>query len=185
MQNIFKRISIIVAALLPVVVLGWHTLKTDGDGGSENIVAREAQPVAAAVQPSSLSPSASTASTNTAPVAVPDAVPALATTPVVVPLTKYADGTYTVTASYDSPAGMESLGVSVTVSGDIVTAAVVTSMAKDKKSSQFQDAFIAGYKVLAIGKNIADIQLSKVSGASLTTKGFNEALSVIKTQAAV
>jgi len=34
-----------------------------------------------------------------------------------------------------------------------------------------------------IGKNIADVQLSRVSGSSLTPEGFNNALATIKSQA--
>ena len=84
-----------------------------------------------------------------------------------------------------SPGGEDQLGVSVTLKDDIITSASVTNMANDGRSQRYQDMFISGYKQYVIGKNIADVSLSKVSGSSLTPGGFNDALAQIKSQAAV
>lgn len=96
---------------------------------------------------------------------------------------KYKNGAYSVTASYDSPAGSENLGVSITLKNDIVVDSSVTNMAGDGRSQRYQQVFIGGYKQYVIGKNIDSINLDVVSGASLTPIGFNDALSAIKAKA--
>ena len=48
---------------------------------------------------------------------------------------------------------------------------------------EYQDDFVGGYKSQVVGKSIAEIQLGKVSGSSLTSRGFNEALDQIRNQA--
>lgn len=95
----------------------------------------------------------------------------------------YKDGTYSAVGSYNSPGGSDDLNVSVTLADGIITDATVTSGAHDQTSSHYQGVFIANYKPLVIGKNIDDVVLSKVSGSSLTSGGFNQALTKIKAQA--
>jgi len=98
-------------------------------------------------------------------------------------LSSYKDGTYSATGSYNSPGGQESIAVSVTLKGDTVVDSTVESEADDPTAAQFQADFISGYKSLVVGKNINSIRLSRVSGSSLTSKGFNNALEQIKSQA--
>jgi uncharacterized protein with FMN-binding domain len=93
------------------------------------------------------------------------------------------DGTYKTTGSYSSPGGIESIGVSITLSGNIVTAANVTSESNDPTAQSYQSYFINGYKSEVIGKKISSIHLSNVSGSSLTSQGFNQALKNIACQA--
>ena len=115
---------------------------------------------------------------------VPAPAPAPATIPKkTVSASVYRNGTYSATGSYMSPGGYDQLGVSVTLQNDIITAATVTNMAGDGRSSRYQNAFISGYKPYVIGQNIASVNLSRVSGASLTPQGFNDALSQIMSQA--
>lgn len=96
---------------------------------------------------------------------------------------KYKNGIYSVTASYDSPAGSEDIGVSVTLKSDVIVDSSVTPMAGDGRSQKYQQAFIGGYKPYVIGKNIDSVNLDVVSGASLTPIGFNDALAAIKAKA--
>lgn len=95
----------------------------------------------------------------------------------------YQDGTYTATGSYDSPAGVESIAVTVTLASDVVTATSVSSGANDPTAAEYQSMFISGYKQLVVGKNIADISLNRVSGSSLTSQGFNDAIQKIESRA--
>lgn len=106
------------------------------------------------------------------------------TTETVQPSSKqYKDGTYSATGSYNSPGGLDKVGVSITLKDDIVTAAVFTPMPGDPRSADFQSKFAGGYKASVVGKNINDIKVGKVSGSSLTSIGFNAALEEIKVQA--
>lgn len=98
-------------------------------------------------------------------------------------MVSYKDGTYDAVGAYTSPAGAEEIDVKLTLKGNIVTDAAVIAKATAPKSQFMQKAFIDGFKEQVIGKSIADLKLSKVSGSSLTPLGFNDALEKIKSQA--
>lgn len=104
-------------------------------------------------------------------------------TPSIPSTSKYKNGTYSATGSYNSPGGVDNLPVSVTLSNGIITNAMVTNGANDRTSSRYQNEFIANYKSLVIGKSINSVVLSKVSGSSLTSAGWNNAITKIKTEA--
>lgn len=98
---------------------------------------------------------------------------------------KYKDGTYTSTGEYVSPGGSEQVEVTLTLKADKVTDATVVAKAILPGSKNFQAKFISGFKALVIGKSIDEVKLDKVSGSSLTPKGFNDAVIKIQTQAKV
>ncbi len=95
----------------------------------------------------------------------------------------YRDGTYSANGTYMSPGGPDEIAVTLTLVNGIVTDANVTSVTADRKSAQYQNRFILGYKQYVVGKSISSINLTNVSGSSLTPIGFNNALSQIKSQA--
>jgi uncharacterized protein with FMN-binding domain len=95
----------------------------------------------------------------------------------------YKNGTYTATGNYTSPGGNESISLSVTLQGDIITDSSVQEGATDPEAREYQEDFISGYKAFVTGKNISSVRLSRVSGSSLTSGGFNRALDEIKQQA--
>ena len=94
----------------------------------------------------------------------------------------FKDGVYTVTGNYDSPGGPESIGVKVTLANGVITDAVVEPHATLPISQKLQGEFVAGFKQYVIGKKIDEVNLTKVSGASLTPIGFNDALNKIEAQ---
>jgi uncharacterized protein with FMN-binding domain len=96
----------------------------------------------------------------------------------------YKDGTYSATGSYRTPETTESLAVSLTLKQGVVTDANVSGKPQAHETEEYQAQFLSGYKPLVVGKKLNDINLSNVSGSSLTPKGFNDAVSKIKTQAA-
>lgn len=130
-------------------------------------------------QPAEQTPVAEATPSSTAPATKPP------TTPTSVPATKSAfkDGSYTVEGLYGSPAGPESITVALTLKNDLITAATVTPHATAPYSVRMQNAFIGGFQSLVIGKNISEVKLDKVSGSSLTPKGFNDAVAKIMVQA--
>jgi len=95
----------------------------------------------------------------------------------------YKDGTYSAIGDYTSPGGAESIQVTLTLQNDIVTDATVVSDATRPNSVKFQGEFIAGYKAQVIGQDISTLNLTKVSGSSLTPKGFDDAVAKIKVEA--
>lgn len=120
---------------------------------------------------------------NTAPVATtptPQPAPANGSTAAA---TEYKNGTYSATGSYDSPGGMEQIGVTLTIQNDVVTGASVSPMPSDGTSARYQNMFASGYKAQVVGQSVDSINLQYVSGSSLTPIGFDNALASIKTQA--
>ena len=117
------------------------------------------------------------------PVATPDTT--TVTPPVTTPTQSsiYKNGTYTAQGTYDSPAGTERIGITVTLQNDVITAASAVNEANARQSVRYQNAFISGFQPLVIGKNIDQVSLDRVAGSSLTPAGFNDALDKIKTQA--
>lgn len=95
----------------------------------------------------------------------------------------YTDGTYTAEGSYISPAGEESVKVELTLAGDVVTAVTVTPEADDPTATSYQQKFASGISDEIVGKDIDTLDVSRVSGSSLTSGGFNQALATIKADA--
>ena len=96
----------------------------------------------------------------------------------------YADGTYTATGQYATPESVETIEVTITLADDVITAVDVTGDPQARESQEYQSRFIGGISDEVVGKNIDDISVSRVAGSSLTSGGFNEAVDVIKTDAA-
>jgi uncharacterized protein with FMN-binding domain len=95
----------------------------------------------------------------------------------------YTDGTYEATGDYQAPSGTESVDVTVTLAGDVITDVQVVGDATDPQAQQHQGEFIDGIGAVVVGKSIDDIQVDKVGGSSLTSGGFNKAIEAIKADA--
>lgn len=95
----------------------------------------------------------------------------------------YADGEYTATGSYTTPGGRESVTVTVTLTNDVVTALTVEGSAERGDSQRYQSEFIENISSEVVGVAIDDLNVSKVAGSSLTSSGFNDAISQIVTEA--
>ncbi len=95
----------------------------------------------------------------------------------------YKNGTYTAVGSYNSPGGLEKIKVSLTLQNDTVVEAITVGEASSPTSKEYQAQFISGFRPSVVGKNITAISLDVVSGSSLTSQGFNDAVLKIKTQA--
>lgn len=96
----------------------------------------------------------------------------------------YKDGTYSATGGYNSPGGAEEITISVTLTDGVITETSALSGADNPEAKEHQSDFIAAYKQYVVGKSIDDVSLSRVAGASLTTRGFNNAIEQIQDQAA-
>lgn len=96
----------------------------------------------------------------------------------------YVDGTYEATGTYTSPGGTESIDVSLTLEDGIVTAVEVTSNAENPNSVRYQTAFISGIEAEVVGVAIDDLDVDRVSGSSLTSGGFDDAVAQIQDEAA-
>jgi uncharacterized protein with FMN-binding domain len=95
----------------------------------------------------------------------------------------YADGTYTADGSYQAPSGTESITVEVTLADDTITDVQVTGHASDPTAKGHQAEFIGGIADQVVGKDIDTLNVTKISGSSLTSGGFKIAIAAIKEQA--
>lgn len=97
----------------------------------------------------------------------------------------YTDGTYTQTGSYQSPAGPEEVGVTITLEADVVTAVEVEPMPDNPTTTMYQERFAGGISDAIVGKKLDELAVDKVAGSSLTSGGFNEATGKIKSEAQI
>ena len=94
------------------------------------------------------------------------------------------DGTYAAVGSYNTPGGVESIGLTVTLNNGIIKDIDLEQQASGGDTAIYQAKFASGYKPLVIGKKIEEVKLNRVAGSSLTSDGFNKALESIKRDAA-
>jgi cytoskeletal protein RodZ len=126
-------------------------------------------------------------SDNTKPSATPvtNTPPPTPTNPTPAPIVDnntYQNGTYSATKSYRTPDGTYQMNVSVTVKDDTVTGSTL-SFDADGARDGYSKRFSSDYQSQIVGKNLGSASLSRVGGASLTTKAFNSALDSIRSQA--
>jgi len=96
---------------------------------------------------------------------------------------RYANGTYSATGNYISPAGTEEIDLTITVKDDVVVSAQFTGKATHQTSQFMQGKFKDGFSEMVVGKTVDSVNLTVVNGSSLTPKGFMEALNKIKGEA--
>ncbi len=112
-------------------------------------------------------------------------VPSTSSTPAetaVVPK-KYKNGTYSATGNYRSPAGAESVQISLTLVDGVITDATFKGDATAPRSVQMQGQFSSAFKEQVVGKSIDELSLGVVNGSSLTPKGFMDAVAKIQAEA--
>lgn len=95
----------------------------------------------------------------------------------------YKDGTYTADGSYQAPSGTESITVELTLADDKITDITVTPHATDPTAKGHQAEFVGGIAEQVFGKDIDTLNVTKVSGSSLTSAGFKIAITAIKGEA--
>lgn len=165
--------------LLGAASVGLVACSTSGQSAGTTAAATSSAASSAASAPASSAASGgpSSAATGEATTAAEAATTAAASG------STYQDGTYTATGTYTSPGGTEEVTVTLTLTGDVITAATAEGGATKPPSSQYQAEFVDNFAALIVGKDVADVSLDKVAGSSLTSGGFNEAVETIKSQA--
>ncbi|GAA4798538.1 hypothetical protein [Streptomyces ziwulingensis] len=93
----------------------------------------------------------------------------------------YDDGEYVVDGEYGTRGS--SIGVTITLEGDRITAVDVAPHATDETSRTLQKRFADEVPALVVGKDIDDVDLDRVAGNSHTPDGFDDALEKIKADA--
>jgi len=99
------------------------------------------------------------------------------------PVAEVALATLSGTAKYTTPARItHDIEVSLTLEGNIVKDVIVNFDKGKGPANDYQKRFESSYRAEVVGKNISEVSLSRVGGASLTSGGFNEAVSQIREQ---
>ena len=184
-------------ALQPVAVTVASTpVKTETEDTTtpqEKPVAEVPTPEAPAVVPTPAAP----APTPSAPVVTPKPTPTptpappapnptpppAPTPPPPAPTYTYRNGTYSADGSFSTPGGTEKIGITLVIVNDVVTDTSAVNKSVDSTSRSYTNDFIANYKSKVVGKSLASLSLSKVSSASITPIGFNNAAQLIRSQA--
>jgi uncharacterized protein with FMN-binding domain len=98
----------------------------------------------------------------------------------------YVAGTYEGDGSYSNPHGnIEKVHVSMTITADGTVESVdVTGTTDGAESAQYQSLFIGGISDEVVGKKIDELNVTVVSGSSLTSGGFMQAVDAIEAEAA-
>jgi uncharacterized protein with FMN-binding domain len=95
----------------------------------------------------------------------------------------FKDGTYTARGDYTSPGGASAVDVTVTLKDDTVTAVKVVPKAENPTAQGYESQFASGVGSQVIGKKLSELNVTKVSGSSLTSQGFDRAIEAIEKQA--
>lgn len=180
MNTMWKRVAVIIAVLIPVAVIGAITFKQNDD----DVAVNNGNTSAVTASTTTTTTNGGAASTKTTPSTTTTTPTTTKTTPVATTTTtSYTNGTYTAVGQYNAPDGQQAITVTLTVSGDVVTAATVVPAATGQASRMWQEQFISGVQAQVVGKKLASLHLTNVSGSSLTPIGFNNAVNDIQNQA--
>lgn len=95
---------------------------------------------------------------------------------------QYKDGEYTATGYYANE--KKNIIVNMGLKGGKIASVTVTPTATIKISLGLQKKFALAIADEVVGRSVNDVYLDKLAGSSLTTKGFNDALEKIKSEAA-
>ena len=119
---------------------------------------------------------------NTGTAGAPPA-PSAASSPLAASGAGYKDGTYSADGNYVSPNGTETVGVQLTLAAGKVSDVQITQHPSNPNTRKFQGQFAGGIAAQVVGRNIDELNVSKVAGSSLTSGGFNQAVAKIKSEA--
>ncbi|SMQ58159.1 hypothetical protein SAMN06295909_0114 [Plantibacter sp. VKM Ac-1784] len=93
----------------------------------------------------------------------------------------YKDGDYTATGWYGSLPSHQD--VTLSIAGDTVTAVTITTPAEDETSLGYQQRFTAALPAAIIGRELADLDVDRLAGASGCSEGFMDALAKVRADA--
>lgn len=100
-------------------------------------------------------------------------------------VTSFAPGNYEATGIYQSPGGIQEIVVRMELDEDgTVVDVEVEPQARIGNAAEFQNKFAGGIKKQVVGIPVTELDVSRVSGSSLTSGGFNAAVDKIIEEAA-
>jgi hypothetical protein len=98
--------------------------------------------------------------------------------------TVYKNGTYKYSQDYAVPkGGQNTLNSDITIENDVVTAISTNSTYDERDSVPYINGFKSNISGAIVGKKLAEISVSRIGGASLTTRAFSSVLSQLQNEA--
>ncbi|MDN5275100.1 MAG: FMN-binding protein [Candidatus Saccharibacteria bacterium] len=162
LQNQPKLIGLVVVALLVAAGTGTVIWMNRNDASSN--------------ASSGNTPTDTSALTQSSPTTAPSSTPVPSTA-------TYKDGTYSADGTYRSPGGNEKIGVTLTIASGTISDVSIKTYGSGSDAEEYQAQFKDGISAVVVGKKVNDVSVSRVSGSSLTSTGFNNALEIIKSDA--
>ena len=90
---------------------------------------------------------------------------------------------YSTSVTYSSPGGQEDNTFRVTLDNGVITQVEVDVLTKIQASVRYQELFAEKLPSIIVGKRLSEVgPIDRISGASLTTDVFNEAIEKLKIQ---
>ncbi len=130
----------------------------------------------------SKTPSQPTAPTTNNPIPSTPTPTPTTPTPAIAISTDYRNGTHSTQSSYRTPGGTYQISVNLTIANDKITDSTVSFDSKGTRDG-YSKRFSNSYQSVIIGQDLGSASLSRVGGASLTTRAFNNAIISIRRQA--
>lgn len=95
----------------------------------------------------------------------------------------FKDGTYTELGRYTSPGGPSAVDVTLTLQSGVVKAVKVVPKAENPTAAGYESQFASGVGSKVVGKRLTELDVTVVSGSSLTSRGFDAAVQAIQAKA--
>lgn len=95
----------------------------------------------------------------------------------------FKDGTYTALGKYVSPGGPSAVDVTLTLKKNVVSAVKVVPKAENATAQSYESRFASGISAQVVGRRLDELDVTKVSGSSLTSQGFDRAVEAIAARA--
>lgn len=92
----------------------------------------------------------------------------------------YVDGTYTATGPYVVAGVSNEIEVTVTIENNVVTHLEVVEATDHATSRSYQVRFAAAIESEVVGRSVNELDVHRVAGASVTSKGFRRAMDAIR-----
>lgn len=90
---------------------------------------------------------------------------------------------YSTSVTYSSPGGQEDNTFRITLENGVISKVEVDILTKIAASVRYQELFAEELPKVIVGKRLSEVgPIDRISGASLTTDIFNEAIEKLKTQ---
>ena len=87
-----------------------------------------------------------------------------------------ADGTYSGSATYETPGGRQQIDVTVVLTDGVVTGVRVDPAATNTTSRRFQERFASAVVDTVVGRPVDEVSVDRLAGSSSTGAGFMAAL---------